>query len=156
MIDLRIVTLSSLLIIFTSVFFIHYAFNNFITVSEYCAIKGGDMCLPGNLLLLFLFSFSFVIAFIMVIETTIYFMFKGLEIFAQMVDKRDKRMKGSLESLERKKLEIIKAKKEAQKKYLNRKISEETYNRMKDKYESDLMDVEMKMSEMNKKYIKGF
>jgi hypothetical protein len=156
MIDLRIVTLSSLLIIFTSVFFIHYAFNNFITISEYCTVEGGDMCLPGNLLLLFIFSFSFVISFIMVIETTIYFMFKGIELLTQMLEKREKRMKGSIESLENRKSEIINAKKEAQKKYLNRRISQETYNKMKDRYESELMEIEMKMSEMQKKYIKGW
>ena len=149
MIDLRIVTLSSLLIIFTCVFFIHYAFNNFITVSEYCTMSGGEMCRLGNLLLLFVFSFSFVISFIMVIETTIYFMFRGLEIFAEMVEKRERRMQGGIETLERKKSEIIKAKKEAQKKYLNRRITQETYEKMKAKYESDLMDIEMKMSEMH-------
>ncbi|MBN2330183.1 MAG: hypothetical protein JXC85_00030 [Candidatus Aenigmarchaeota archaeon] len=93
MIDLRIVTISSLLIIFTSVFFIHFAFNNFVTLSEYCAAKGGDMCRPDNLLLFFAFSFSFVSAFIVVIETTIYFMFRSLELFAHMSEKREKRAK---------------------------------------------------------------
>ncbi len=154
MIDMRIVTLSSLLIIFTSVFFIHYAFNNFVSVSEFCAIKGGDMCLPTNLLLLFIFSFSFVISFIMVIETTIYFMFRGLEVFAEMATKREKKLKNTIKSLENKKNSIIQAKSEAQKRYLNRKIEEETYKKMKEKYESELMDVEMKINEMKKKYVK--
>jgi hypothetical protein len=73
------------------VFFIHYAFNNFITVTEYCAIKGGDLCLPSNLFLLFFFSFSFVVSFIVVIETTIYFMFRGIEVLMKMTENRERR-----------------------------------------------------------------
>lgn len=86
--DLRIVTVASLLIIFTCVFFIHFAFENFITISEYCAMKGGEMCQQGNMSLMFSYSLACVIAFIVVIETTIFFMFKSLEIYAQLARKR--------------------------------------------------------------------
>jgi ABC-type multidrug transport system fused ATPase/permease subunit len=154
MIDLRIVSLSSLVIIFVSVFFIHYAFNNFITVTEYCAVKGGDFCLPTNLFLLFFFSFSFVVSFIVVIETTIYFMFKGVEIVAKMTEKREKKLKNSMESLEKRIFEIENAKREIHKKYLNRRIEHETYKKMKEKYEGQILDIEMQINEMKKKMMK--
>ncbi len=154
MIDIKVVTLSSLLIIFTSVFFIHYAFNNFISVTEYCAVKGGDLCLPTNLLLLFLFSFSFVLAFIMVIETTIYFMFKGLEVLAHMSEAREKKLKSAIESLEKKKGEIEDAKKAVQKKYFNRQIDEETFKKLKQKYNTEIVDIEIKLTELKKEELK--
>jgi len=154
MIDIKVVTLSSLLIIFTSVFFIHYAFNNFISLTEYCAVEGGDLCLPTNLLLLFLFSFSFVIAFILVIETTIYFMFKGLEMLAHMSEARENKLKSAIASLEKKKSEIVDAKKAAQKKYFNRQVEEETFKKLKQKYNTEILEIEIKLTELKKQLLK--
>jgi hypothetical protein len=154
MIDFRLVTVSSLLIIFTSVFFVHYAFNNFITVIEFCTIKSGDMCLPANMFLLFMFSFAFVTAFVMVIETTIYLMFRGLEVVAKMGEQHDKKLENTIESLQKKKMRIENSKKDAHKKYLNREMEQETFKKLKQKYNSEIVEIDMQINELQKKVSK--
>lgn len=151
MIEFKVTIIACLLIIFTSVFFIHFAFNNFIQMIEICNFAVVDSCVPANLLLLFAFSFIFITSFIIVIETTIYFMFKWVELEMKMGKKEKSDTKSNFKACEIQKNEILKAKKNAQKKFFNRKISEKTFDSLKHKYDSELMENERETNKLKKK-----
>ena len=154
MMEFRAVTFASLAVIFTSVFFVHFVFNIYVGTIELCSVQSGIACMPTNLFFLFIFSFSIVISFIVLIETTIYFMFKQVQMELEMGSERGKRLGKTLESLEREREEIEMAKKAAQKKYMNRQIGAETLKSMKQKYDSEIMDIEIQVKEMKRKVLK--
>lgn len=156
MIQVKLVTLISLAIIFTSVFFVHFAFNNYFKMTEMCATKDTQYCNQANIFLYFLFSFVVVICFVVVIETTIYLMFREVEMEMKFSSESRKQMKSSIDSLEKRKVEIEKAKEEVQRKFFHRKISEKTFDQLKQKYDTELADVEMEMKEIKKKFSKGW
>ena len=154
MIKFRLVTFGSIVIIFASVFFIHFAFNNFVRINELCATAASNICIPSNMFLLFVFCFSVVGAFIGVIETAIYFMFKQVEMEMVISSKDDKKATRDIKMLQKRMEEIDKAKSEARKKYLGRKIEEATYRKIKDKYDRELMELEMEVEETKNKFLK--
>jgi hypothetical protein len=151
MVDIKLVTVSSLVIVFLSVFSIHYAFNGIVNMAEFCSVKTGDICQPANLFIFFLFSFLFIVSFVAVIETTLYYMFKGIDLLTKRDAAQEKRIEETITSLEKKVIELEKSKKGLQKKYFNRQVDQDSYSKLKHKYDSELMETEMRISELKKK-----
>jgi hypothetical protein len=156
MIEFRVVTLASLVVIFTSVFFVHFVFNNYVTTMENCSIYEGAGCTEISLSHLFVFSFFVVVAFIILIETTIYFMFRQVELEMKYNFMGDKKTGESLQGLEDRLEELKKAKKEAQKKYLNREMGSDALRSMERKYNKEITELEVRITEMKKKASKGW
>jgi hypothetical protein len=151
MIEFRVVIIASLVTIFVSVFFIHYAFDSFLKANQNCATEIGPSCSSSNLLLLFIFCFSVVIAFIVVIESTVYYIFREVEMNIMVqVSGRNKAEK-SLDELLRRSEELKAAKRDADRKYFGREISESTYMEMKKKYDKELMELEMDINRIKLK-----
>lgn len=147
MAEFRVVIIASLVTIFVSVFFIHYAFNSFIRVNELCATEIGPSCGSSGMLMLFMFCFSIVLAFIVVIESTVYYIFKEVEMnVVAQVSGRGRRADRPLAELEARRDELKSAKKDAERKYFGREIAESTYAEMKKKYDKELMDLEMQIN----------
>jgi len=151
MIEYKFVILVSCTIIFTSVFFIHFIFNNYFSISELCIIRGGDLCTEEHSFFYFLFSFLQTVSFMFIIETTIYLMFKHLETQTKLLKTLEKRMKDDIASLQRRKGEIEAAKKEAQKRYLKRELSEKAFESLKDRYDTEAAETESKIQEKRRK-----
>ncbi len=149
MIEFRAVIIASLVTIFVSVFFIHFAFNSFIGASEVCATEIGPSCSSSNLFLLFVFCFSIVLAFIVVIETTVYYIFREVEMNIMMqMSGSGRKAARSLDELERRREELVAAKRDAERRYFGREIAESTYVEMKKKYDKELMEVEMEINRL--------
>ncbi len=152
--NVSVVMLASILIIFLSAFFIQFVFNNYYRITEICALSESTMCeYPANFPF-FLFSFLVIVSFLILMESTIYMMFKQSEMELKAGAAKDKQLKSDLEATEKRKADVIKAKKDAQKKYFNRQIEEKTFNAMKEKYDTELMEIEMQLSSLREKYIK--
>ncbi len=152
MIEFRVVILASLITIFVSVFFIHFAFNSFIRVNELCAVEIGPTCASASMFLLFIFCFSIVLAFIVVIESTVYYIFREVEMNMMMQVSGRVHRTMSITELEKRISELKTAKKDAERKYFGREISESTYVEMKQKYDKELMETEM---ELNKEKLRA-
>jgi biopolymer transport protein ExbB/TolQ len=151
MLEFRIITIASLVTIFVSVFFIHFAFNSFIRVSEVCAMESGVTCSSPSMFLIFLFCFSVVLAFIVVIETTVYYIFREVEVNMMAQISGRKSSEKTMQSLEKRKEELLKAKKDANRKYFGREIDENTYRELKQKYDKEIMELEMEINKMKLK-----
>jgi len=148
------VMLASMSIIFLSAFFIQFIFNNYYRITEICAISGSEMCeYPANFPF-FLFSFLVIVSFLILMESTIYMMFKESAMEIKIGNTKEKELKSDLRTLEKRKAEVMKAKKDAQKNYFRRQIEEKTFNSMKEKYDTELMEIEMQLSALREKYIK--
>jgi hypothetical protein len=156
MIEFRVVIIASLVTIFVSVFFIHFAFNSFIKVNETCATEVGPSCGSSGMLLLFVFCFSIVLAFIVVIESTVYYIFREVEMNIMMqVSGRPRRAERSLPELESRRDELKAAKRDAERKYFGREIAENTYDEMKKKYDKELMELEMEINRQKLRELEG-
>lgn len=151
MIEFRVVIIASLVTIFVSVFFIHFAFDRFLTANEACATEIGPSCSNSSLFLLFVFCFSVVLAFIVVIETTVYYIFREVEMNIMVQMSATKKATRNVQDLEARKDELLRAKKDAERKYFGREIAENTYLEMKKKYDKELMEVEMETNRLKLK-----
>jgi hypothetical protein len=149
--DFTIITASSLVVIFVSVFFIHFTLNNFFFMTEVCSLQTGPSCEPDSLFMLLVFTFLVVMAFIIVIESTIYYIFKGLEMGMLAEISVSKREMKNIKELDSRKKEIKKAKNDAKKKYFRREIEQKTYSDIKDNYDKELMQVEHELKKLKLK-----
>jgi hypothetical protein len=160
--EFSLIIASSLVVIFLAVFFIHFTLNNFFLMNEICSVQVGPVCNVQSMSMLLVFTFLVVMAFIIVIETTIYYIFKGLEIGMLAGLSASKKEATTLRELERRKKEIKKEKNDARKKYFRREIEEKTYNDIKESYDRELMEVENELKKIkikslgSKKHFKLF
>jgi hypothetical protein len=153
MLEFKVMSVISLVIIFISVFFVHFAFNSFIRIVELCSMDALPYCSDSSVYMIFIFSFAIVVSFVIVIESTVYFIFKQVEVNVVAGVTTESKMKSSQKDLEQRREEIKNAKKDARREYLNRKIEESTYNGLKEKYDKELFELETKMGKFKKKVI---
>lgn len=155
-VQFKLVTVTSLVIVFTSVFLVHFIFNNYFRISEMCAMGTGIFCVQPNTTFLFLFSLFVIVAFIIVIETTVYLMFREVEMEMRMSEMKQKHLENDAVSLKKRKGELLRAKKDAQRKYFKRQIAEKTYEGLKEKYDTEIAEIEAQMKEIRKREIGGW
>lgn len=152
--EINLITLSSLVVIFVSVFFMHVTLNNFFFMNDLCSSNTGPACTESSIFMLLIFTFLIVLSFIIVIESTIYYIFREVEmrLFAQAGEsKKDVR---SIKAAMTRKQELLKAKEDARKKYYSRKIGEKTYNELRDKYDKEILETENEINKARKKLLK--
>ncbi len=149
--EFSLIIASSLVVIFLSVFFIHFTLNNFFLMNEICSVQTGPACNVQSLSMLLVFTFLVVIAFIGVIESTIYYIFRGLEMGMLAGLSASNREAKTRRELERREKEIKKEKNDARKRYFRREIEEKTYNDIKANYDKELMEVENELKKLKMK-----
>jgi len=142
------VVIASLVIIFISVFLIHFSLNSLYIMNEKCAVSSSPPCTETGMLSLLAFTLIVVISFIALIESTIYYIFRDVETnMLIQLSERKKEVKNVKELMRRRK-DLRKAKDDARKKYFRREIEERTYNEIKSKYDKELMEIEMKLKKL--------
>ncbi len=146
--EFSVIVASSLIVIFLSVFFIHYTLDRFYTMNEICAVQTGASCTENGMFMMLLFTFMMVMAFIAVIETTIYYIFKEVEMKILMEIRKKGSEDKNVTDLEKRRKDLEKAKSDARKKYFQRKMEESTYNEIRMRYEKELMEVDMKLKDL--------
>lgn len=147
----KIVVSFSLIIIFLAMFFIHYSLNNFFITAEACSVSTGAICSGQGMQMILVFTFLMVMAFIIVIETTLFFIFKEIEIEVIVEATRAKKDIKSKKDLIRKKKEIEKSKADVRRKYFRREIEESTFKNLKESYDRDIVEIEALLKRKNLK-----
>lgn len=149
--EFNVIITFSLIVIFVSVFFIHFSLNNFFFFNEMCTMKSSLLCDEASVFRLLIFTFLVVLAFILVIETTIYFIFKGMEINIMAEAVSSKKDLKDLKELVKRKKELKISKSGLRKKYFRREIEEKTYKEMSANYDKEIMEIETEINKLKMK-----
>jgi len=152
--EFNVIISFSLIVIFVSVFFIHFALNNFFFFNELCTMKTSLICDEAGVFRLLLFTFLVVLAFIFVIETTIYYIFKGMEINVMAEAAGSKKDLKDMKDLVKRGKELKKSKSSLRRKYFRREIEEKTYKEMNANYDKEIMEIETEINKLKMKAIK--
>ena len=151
--EFSLITMISLIVIFVSVFFMHFTLNNFFFMNDVCSSSTGPACTETSMFMLMIFTFLLVMSFIIVIESTIYYIFREVEMRAFVREGESGKVVKSLKAALTRRRELLKAKEEARKKFFSRKIGEKTYNDLRGKYDKEIVETENEIKKARKKVL---